>query len=80
MCPRGLHLVHDLDCVDCLLSVVVILVGIGDILLDDVECVGTETAIADCPNAGWGMNNCAHSEDAGVICVLNEGTTALSLK
>ena len=47
--------------------------GTDSILLDDVECTGSETAIADCPNAGWGESNCGHSEDAGVVCLTDEG-------
>ncbi|XP_052220549.1 deleted in malignant brain tumors 1 protein-like isoform X2 [Dreissena polymorpha] len=42
--------------------------GTGQILLDDVECIGTETSIAQCRNGGWGHSNCDHSEDAAVIC------------
>ena len=75
-CASGVH-TWSTSCIlfECRLYTVVILVGFGDILLDDVECVGTESAIADCPHAGWGVSNCAHSEDVGVICMLNEGTT-----
>ncbi|XP_030847771.1 deleted in malignant brain tumors 1 protein-like [Strongylocentrotus purpuratus] len=42
--------------------------GSGDILLDDVSCNGTETNLGDCSNAGLGVHNCAHFEDAGVRC------------
>lgn len=36
--------------------------------MDDVECVGTESSIADCPFKGWAENDCDHTEDAGVNC------------
>lgn len=38
------------------------------ILLDDVQCEGTEPSLLDCTHPGVGTNNCAHYEDAGVIC------------
>ncbi|NWR73948.1 MARCO protein, partial [Centropus unirufus] len=43
--------------------------GDGQIWLDDVNCSGNERSIFDCQKPDWGVNNCSHSEDAGVECI-----------
>ncbi|KAK3552541.1 hypothetical protein QTP86_014452, partial [Hemibagrus guttatus] len=36
--------------------------------LDDVQCKGTESYIDQCLHRGFGVENCRHDADAGVVC------------
>ena len=38
------------------------------ILLDEVLCLGDELALSQCHHRDFGVHDCSHYEDAGVIC------------
>ncbi|XP_025100098.1 deleted in malignant brain tumors 1 protein-like [Pomacea canaliculata] len=42
--------------------------GSGEILLDDLECRGTEASLEECYHKGYYSHNCGHTEDVGVVC------------
>lgn len=42
--------------------------GTGLILLDDVECEGSESSLLECKHSVWGRHDCSHSEDVGIRC------------
>ena len=42
--------------------------GSGPIWLDDVACNGTEASLYNCSHNGFGVHNCIHDKDIGVIC------------
>ncbi|MFK7988602.1 MAG: scavenger receptor cysteine-rich domain-containing protein [Sandaracinaceae bacterium] len=42
--------------------------GVDPIWMDDVDCAGTESRLVDCPFPGFGIENCTHGEDIGLVC------------
>ncbi|KAM9404039.1 uncharacterized protein ACWYII_028095 isoform 3-T3 [Salvelinus alpinus] len=41
--------------------------GVGQVLLDEVNCGGSERNLWECPSMGT-VNDCGHKEDAAVVC------------
>lgn len=42
--------------------------GSGKIVLDDVQCAGSESHLGQCLHRGEAGHNCGHLEDAGITC------------
>ena len=49
--------------------------GTGPILLDNVDCLGSESLLISCNHGEVGNHNCQHKEDASVRCGNIEGET-----
>ncbi|XP_010143459.1 PREDICTED: scavenger receptor cysteine-rich domain-containing group B protein-like, partial [Buceros rhinoceros silvestris] len=42
--------------------------GRGFVWMGKTECQGTEDVLANCQAMRWGVSNCSHRRDAGVVC------------
>jgi len=54
--------------------------GTGEILLDDVVCVGNETSLTDCQHSEFGDHTCDHYEDVSVMCADNFDITGIKTR
>lgn len=52
--------------------------GIGTPLMDEVNCLGTEDTLAQCPFDGWNVGSCGVAEAVGLVCVPGEGDIRLN--
>ncbi|PVD27822.1 hypothetical protein C0Q70_12996 [Pomacea canaliculata] len=48
--------------------------GQGRILLDEVNCLGTETSLEQCSHSGFFHHDCTHNEDIGISCETHPST------
>ena len=49
--------------------------GEGAIWMDNVNCSGSESSLADCSHNGWGISDCDHNDDVSIDCTF-PATTA----
>ena len=42
--------------------------GVGVVWLEGVGCHGNESRLAECELSGWGVTQCDHTHDVGIIC------------
>ncbi|XP_022603702.1 soluble scavenger receptor cysteine-rich domain-containing protein SSC5D-like isoform X2 [Seriola dumerili] len=51
----------------------------GKIWLDNVNCSGNEGTLSECEHRGFGIHDCEHNEDAGVICSVTLPKPSISM-
>ncbi|XP_070837962.1 galectin-3-binding protein B [Chaetodon trifascialis] len=50
----------------------------GPVWLDDMSCKGTENQLSACDFKNWGVTDCSHKEDVGVICETTNTTETMA--
>ena len=56
--------------------------GVGNVILDNVRCTGSESSFFDCPSNSWGVvsSQCSnHQNDAAVVCSDSKNILSLCL-
>lgn len=53
--------------------------GVGIIWMDETNCTGMESTLSACRARPWGINNCYHGEDAGVVCSGDQCSFSIAL-
>lgn len=53
--------------------------GSGEIILEDVRCLGNEVDLLTCPSLFIYQNGCSHSNDVGVVCTAKVGKVVISI-
>jgi len=43
-------------------------VGTGDIVIDELQCSGSEDDVQFCASSPWLTHDCAHWQDVGIDC------------
>ena len=43
--------------------------GSGQMILNDIECMGNETSLSQCPHNDSGPHSCVHFQNIGVQCL-----------